>query len=161
LGGEKRLLEHDGASFEIRGVVQIEGTAAADVHIDQKEARFPFSMRPAGMDLRGDRLHLLCGVLKSQPAGTEAARLVATDESGEKLELVLRHGMHVAHGSALSDPQGASIVWSREQANKQDTGVRSVSHVVWPLGRQRRIVKLEFHNAATACYPFLLAVSAP
>lgn len=256
-GQEGRIWRVNGHDFEVRGVVQIEGRRAAAAHPNLKEPRFPFAMQPLPVDFEATTLHLLCGAINEQAKGTVAGRLLATDDSGETHQLILKYGTQVAHGPELEAPENAKIVWARECIHTDDYrlqwrllptaddlqsegrsevivalvneilhvrvfdshsvmivdkrgselregdsrddlrnllntvpipdaatmepklmrrvfrkaiactghtpslyGIRSVSHVEWPLGRKRRIVKVEFSSADTASYPFLLALTA-
>jgi hypothetical protein len=166
LGGNNRLWSHEGITFELRGVIQLEGAAAAAVHPEVKEARFPHASRSIECTVETDCLHLLAGVIKACDATTVAGKVTLEDVHGDKFELLLQHGAHVAHGAVLSSPKSSQIAWSRPRPqlnfgkSDPDTAALSVSHVVWPLGRKVMVRRLMFRADQSACYPFLLAVTA-
>ena len=165
MGGQNRLLEHGGFRFELRGVVQLEGSMAVKTHREleknqTEEARFPLRMRALKVSQETSELHVLTGVILGEPVGTEAGILTLTMEDGGTSRLVLRHGMEVAHEVFLTNPEAASLVWKRERGGRSAYAPRSVSHVVWPLGGVRRIVAISFEATASASSPFLLALTA-
>jgi hypothetical protein len=164
MGPENGMLSHGGFRFELRGVVQLEGSKAVEFHRKAEptrlqEARFPQRMTVLKVSLETAELHLLIGVILEQPVGTAAGIMMLTMEDGGTLRLVLRHGMQVAHAVFLSSPE-ATLVWQREQGRRSVYAPRSVSHVVWPLGGVRRIVSITFEATDSASSPFLLALTA-
>lgn len=167
LGGGRQLWDHEGAVFEIRGLVQLEGTRAAAAHPEFNEARFPSVRKLPEWNIETGEIHLLCGVIREQAPGTAAATVSVETSTGAVLSLDLRHGVHVSHGASLKTPGGATIAWSRPRPEvlvkargSPDTAALSLSHVVWPLGGRMGIRRLIFKAADSACYPFLCAVTA-
>jgi hypothetical protein len=166
LGGERRLWNHGGIEFELRGVVQLEGKSAAAAHPEVNEPRFPYAAQPLHCDAETEVFHILCGVVRSQSAGTPAAIVSLEGANGERLRLELRHGVHLVHGAALSEAGGAAIAWSRprpgilsKSGKNPDTAALSLSHVTWPLGRKFHIRRIILEAAESACYPFFCAVT--
>jgi len=168
-GGENRLWRIGDVDFEIRGVVQIEGTTAATSHSQSFEPRFPFAMKPIERRFDAERLHLLCGVLGKIDKDDPVATILVTYEGGEQ-DLVLRYGQHVRHDWELDDDGStAEVVWRKHRdppapplpEKAADVGLRSVSLLTIPLGDSAKTVKkIEFVAADTACYPLLLAITA-
>ena len=175
LGGDQRLWKIGGQAFELRGVVQLEGRGAAAVRPARRgrdhssEPRFPFASSVVETDVLASQLHLLCGAirypnrLKPEPDLVKdrvIGRVLVVDESGNEVTLDLRHGRHVVHGDALAKSEHASLVWTRQLDDPDCVGARSISHVVWPLGGERRIREIRFEASDSEYYPFLIAITA-
>lgn len=157
--GPDGLWQLNGTAFEIRGVVQLEGRGAANTHKECPEARFPAASREITVETEAAQIILLAGVIRDQPAGTLAATLTITIDSGQRLEFPLRHGIEISHAGNFADSRDIKMVWSRATPLPQDTAARCLSMITWKFGKKVRIRSLKFSAGDAASYPFLLAAT--
>lgn len=164
--GPEWLFEHDGISFDVRGVVQVEGDSVRllrDNDPSNQLAFYPRLARPIAVNRPVSRLHALAGVIYAGDEGTEVGRLTLFRGDREVESLSLLQGGHVRpQPTGKEPPESASrLVYHREPApGTTKDAPHAVYHVTWPMkAAGTGVDRLEFSALDGATSPFLMAVT--
>ncbi|MHB9006861.1 MAG: hypothetical protein ACYDC1_07995 [Limisphaerales bacterium] len=150
--------EFGGVKFDVRGVVQLSGRAAAE----QLSVRFPKTVSGIAINRKVARLHFLhaCG-WPSEP-GTVIGHYVVTFANGETREVPIVYGQDVRDWwSQPNEAEGsARAVWSGDNLANPGGAPKKVYLTSWdnPLP-DVDIQAVEYRTTMSDSAPFLIAVT--
>lgn len=152
------LVEMDGVTFEIRGVVQLAATESR-----LRRATFPVAARGIRVPALSRRLHFLHATDGEAPVGTVVGTIAIYFDGGSVTELPLRYGEEL--GAAFSRnrdlPRAASssVAWSTEVAGqfRHQTLYRTTWENPTP---GNPVVLVDYRSAVARQGPCLFAITA-
>lgn len=157
------IREHDGILFDVRGVIQLDGKLQPKSRGVRWIRSYPREVANIVVNRPARRLHLLAGTIGRAQVGEVVAELHLRFANGEKIELRLLYGEHVAAAddkaftSARLHP--TSPIAGAPLATP-DQVAYSLHHVCLTNPQPNSIIRsLDFISGITLAHPYLLALT--
>jgi hypothetical protein len=151
--------EFGGVKFDVRGVVQLSGRAAAE----QLTVRFPQTVPGIAVNRKAAKLHFLHACGWASEAGTVVGHYVVAFANGEQREIPVVYGQDVRDWWTQPEEAAgtARSVWSGPNLANPNGPPKQVYLTSWenPLP-DVAIKSLEYRSTMSNSAPFLIAVTA-
>lgn len=153
------LQEFGGVKFDVRGIVQVSGQAAAE----QLSVKFPKEVTGIKVGRTAHKLHFFHAVGWQSPLGTTVATYVVHFANGETREIPVVYGKDVRDWWTQAGESGddlAKPVWTGTNLAAPDNPPRGLYLTTWenPLP-DVAIESLDYRTAMANSAPFLIAVT--
>lgn len=147
--------EVEGRRFDVRGVLQVEGSLVAPGEGKRSSRSYPSQISGIQVNQEAKGLHLLAGTVQAAPRGATAAILRLHYSEGGEEEIPLVYGEHV---SAPSDEAKGSRRLFPPPGN--DGELYSLHYIVVSNPKPtKRIRSMDISSSNAPTHPFLLAVT--
>jgi hypothetical protein len=149
--------EYGGVKFDIRGVVQVGGRAAAE----QLSVTFPKAIAMIPIHRKGAKVHFLHACGWAAEPGTVVGHYVLHYANGESRERPIVYGQDVRDWWAAPDAAAkARVAWSGPNAANPGGPPKSIYLMTWdnPLAGVE-IASLDYTSTMSESAPFLLGIT--
>jgi tetratricopeptide (TPR) repeat protein/predicted Ser/Thr protein kinase len=156
------LLNLTGVSFDICGIVQLQGKALMSVRPE-----FPERVEGLAVGQKARRAHFLHGAAGAGPQGTTIARYVVHYGDGKQQEVPVSYGVEVLDWRQTTNQEpsslsGATVAWQGTLPRwaKEPGKCIRLYRMTWDNPRPEvEVERLDFVSAIEDAAPFLLAIT--
>jgi hypothetical protein len=151
------IQEFEGVRFDVRGVVQLQGRAAAD----QLSVTFPKAVAGIPVHRRAQKVHVLHACGWAAEPGTVIGHYVLHYANGERRERPIVYGQDLRDWWAVAEEGSqARVGWSGPNAANPGGPPKSIYLTSWdnPLP-EVEVTHLDYTSTMSASAPFLIAIT--
>ena len=154
------LVEFDGVTFDVRGIVQLAGTS----QIAESSARFPGIVEGIEVRRTAARLHFLHACGWNAPLFTKIGVYTVHYADGQTRHIEVLYGRDVLDWWTPQDVTGSAelkVAWTGPNNSLPNGVPLSLYHTAWDSPRpDEQIESIDYASTMSSAAPFLIAITA-